>query len=342
MAKWSRTKHYISTHFAKSFLTIFLPFFFIISLIYLVKISALTAQISISFQELLLLFSYSVPDIVFYTLPLSFISALAGMLIRLSSENELIALYSLGFDASRIVRNLFLISLLFSALLLVLSFLAMPTSKQLYKSFKEEKKANAQLNLVPGKLGQKFGNYYIYVKAMEEGIYKDLVIYNRSDLNNEQFFAAKHGQIRKNGNQGSLFLQDGYGYTYTKNSLRQARYGSLEVFDTSRSKPFHFQDILAYWRQAAHDKKIEHRLLFFLFISLIPLMSVHLVAAFSMINPRYQSGHLFFTVFATTLFLYIVGSSLEKWGNIYLLILAVIVTLLLGMYLFHIRVKRYF
>jgi lipopolysaccharide export system permease protein len=342
MAKWIKTKSYITTHFTKSFLTVFLPFFLIISLIYLVKISALTAQIQISFQELLLLFSYSVPDIIYYTLPLSFIVALSSVLIRLSSENELIALYALGFDAGKIVRSLFWISLLFSLFLLVVSLIAMPTSKQLYKSFKEEKKADAQLNIVPGKLGQKFGNYYIYVKSNDNGIYKNLVIYNRSDLENEQFFASRYGQMRKHGRKGALFLIDGYGYTYGKNSLQQAKYTTLEVFDRVKNKPFHFQDIVAYWGQAPHNKKIEHRLLFFLFISLIPLLSVYLIAAYSMINPRYQSGHMFAVAFFTALLLYLIGSSLEKWGNFYLLAGAVILVFSTGYYLFKKRVARYF
>lgn len=157
-------KRYISSNFTKSFLTIFLPFFLIISLVYLVKISALTAKIQISFAELLTLYSYSIPDIIFYTVPLSFIAALANVLVKLSQDNELIALYSLGLKAKNILHSLLFLGILFSLLLLTISFLAMPLSKQFYKSFKEEKKSEAKLNIMPGKLGQKFGNYYIYVK----------------------------------------------------------------------------------------------------------------------------------------------------------------------------------
>ena len=187
-------KGYISSNFTKSFLTIFLPFFMIISLVYLVKISALTAQIQITFGELLLLYSYSIPDIIFYTLPLSFITALANVLTRLSQDNELIALYALGLQAKKVLRHLLLLlGLLFSLLLLSISFLAMPLSKQLYKSFKEEKKAEAKLNIVAGKLGQKFGNYYIYVKEKNEDVLNDIVIYNRTDKSNEQFFSSQTG-----------------------------------------------------------------------------------------------------------------------------------------------------
>ena len=90
---------YISSNFTKSFLTIFLPFFIIISLVFLVRISALTSKIQINIEELFFLYSYSIPAIIFYTLPLSFVAALANVLINLSQGNELIALYALGLNS---------------------------------------------------------------------------------------------------------------------------------------------------------------------------------------------------------------------------------------------------
>jgi lipopolysaccharide export system permease protein len=336
-------KGYITSNFTKSFLTLFLPFFLIISLVYLVKISALTAQIKLTFIELLTLFSYSVPDIVFYTLPLSFIAAVANVLVKLSTDNELIALYALGLNANRILRSLFLLSLLFSLLLMSISFLAMPMSKQLYKSFKEEKKTEAKLNIVPGKLGQKFGKYYVYVKEKnDDDTFKDLVIYNRTDIHNEQFFAAKHGQLNKKHGQTSLLLKEGYGYTYSKESLQQAQYKTLEAFDTAKPQHFRFEDIFRYWQKASEDSRIMHRLLFFFFVSLIPLLSVYLVASFTMINPRYQKNHSFIVIFTTTLLLYLIASSLEKWGNLPLLATAVLLTFGTGVLLFKKRVARYF
>ncbi len=334
---------YISTNFSKSFLTIFVPFFLIISLVYLVKIAALTAQIQLTFTELLRLYSYSVPDIVFYTLPLSFIAALANVLVKLSTDNELIILYALGLNANRILKGLLVIAALFSILLLVISFLAMPMSKQLYKSFKEEKKAEAKLNIIPGKLGQKFGDYYIYVKEKQkDGSFKNLVIYNRTDITNEQFFAAQKGRMNKYNDQTSLLLVNGYGYTYSKGSLQQAKYETLEAFDTKQKKQYHFEDTIAYWSKAPNDSRIRHRLYFFLFVSLIPLLSVYLVAAFSMINPRYQSNHSFSVIFLTTLALYLAASSLEKWGTVPMLIATITGTFALGYYIFVKRVARYF
>lgn len=335
-------KGYISLNFTKAFLTIFLPFFLIISLIYFVRIAAFTAKIQISFGELLLLYSYSIPDIIFYTLPLSFITASANVLIKLSQDNELIALYALGLKAKMVLRSLILLGLLFSILLMTISLLAMPLTKQLYKSFKNEKRAEAKLNIIPGKLGQKFGDFYVYVEEKQGEIFQNIVIYNRTDKTNEQFFAAQTGQLNNRYNAVSLLLNEGYGYTYSEKKLQQAEYKSLEVFDRVYRLDFKFETIINYWSNAASDIKLMQKLLFSIFVSLIPLLSIYIVASFTMINPRYQPNRSFIVIFVTTLFLYVIASSLDKWGNAFSLILSIMLVSILGQWLFNKRVSKYF
>jgi len=335
-------KGYISSNFTKAFLTIFLPFFLIISLVYLVKISLLTAQIQITFIELLTLYSYNVPSIIFYTLPLSFVAALANVLMKLSQENELIVLYALGLPAKKILRSLLLLGILFSLLLLSISFLAMPLSKQYYSAFKNTKKSEAKLNITAGELGQKFGNYYIYVKEKNDNIFHDMVIYNRTDKNNEQFFSSKNGELKHNKNVTSLLLNDGYGYTYSEHKLQQAQYKTLEVFDKVQKRAYNFESITKYWALAKHYKKRMHKALFYIFISFIPLLSIYIVASFTMINPRYHANHSFFVIFSTIFFLYIIASSMQKWGSYLSLTMTIILVAFLGQWLFKHRVSKYF
>ena len=335
-------KGYISLNFTKSFLTIFLPFFLIISLIFLVRISALTATIQISFSELLLLYSYSIPEIIFYTLPLSFITALANLLVKLSQDNELIALYSLGLQSKKLLRSLVLLGLLFSLLLGTISFLAMPLSKQLYKSFKQDKTADTKLNIIAGKLGQKFGDYYIYVEEKKEEVFHNIIIYNRTDKTNEQFFSSQTGQLNHKNNTVSLLLNEGYGYTYSKTKLEQVEYKTLEVYDSLRRERFKFENIIAYWSKATSDINLMKKMLFFAFVSLIPLLSVYLVASFTMINPRYQPNRSFLVIFTTTLLLYVIASLLQRWGNPLTLALSILFIGILGEWLFSKRVSKYF
>ncbi len=333
---------YISSNFTKAFLTIFLPFFLIISLVFLVKISSLTEKIQISFGELVTLYAYSIPEIIFYTLPLSFVAALANVLMKLSQDNELIALYALGLKANKVLRSLLLLGVLFSFLLVSISFLAMPLSKQFYKSFKESKRSDAKLNIVAGKLGQKFGNYYIYVKEKKNDIFHDIVIYNRTKKDEEQFFSSQKGKLNKKESTTSLLLNDGYGYTYTEAKLQQVKYKTLEVYDTGKKKGFHFEAIATYWSKAKDNVKLMRKGLFYIFVSLIPLLSVYLVASFTMINPRYQANRSFVVIFTTTLLFYMLASTLQKWGNYAILFLLIIAVFLLGKWLFRQRVARYF
>ena len=335
-------KGYISSNFSKSFFTIFLPFFMIISLVYLVKISSLTSQIQISFGELLQLYSYSIPQIFFYTLPLSFVAALANVLVKLSQDNELIALYALGFKSKKMLRSLLLLGLLFTLLLASISLLAMPLSKQFYNAFKEEKKNDAKLNIIEGKLGQKFGNYYIYVKEKKEDTFHDIVIYNHTDNASEQFFSSQTGQLRQDHDITSLLLNDGYGYTYSEVKLQQAQYKTMEIFDRAQKRGFKFENLAVYWSHLKNDIEFIKKTLFYIFVSFIPLLSVYLVAAFTMINPRYQKNHSFMVIFVTTLSLYFIASSLEKWGTPVILVITIISIAALGQWLFAKRVSRYF
>ncbi len=333
---------YISSNFTKAFLTIFLPFFLIISLVYLVKISSLTSQIQITFGELITLYAYSIPNIIFYTLPLSFIAALANVLMKLSQDNELIALYSLGLKANKVLKSLLLLGILFSLLLASISFLAIPFSKQFYTSFKESKKSEAKLNIVAGKLGQKFGNYYIYVKEKKDDIFHNIVIYNRTQNNEEQFFSSQKGKLNKKESTTSLLLNDGYGYTYSENKLQQIKYKTLEAYDTTKKEGFHFETIIAYWSKIKESSRLMRKSLFYLFASLIPLLSVYIVASFTMINPRYQTNHSFIVIFATSFLLYMLASILQKWGNYILLFVVAIIVFLFGRWLFMKQVERYF
>jgi lipopolysaccharide export system permease protein len=262
--------------------------------------------------------------------------------MKLSIDNELIALYALGLKAKKVLRSLLLLGFLFSLLLLVISLFGMPLSKQFYRSFKESKKSEAKLNIVPGKLGQKFGNYYIYIKEKHNGNFHDMVIYNTSNKNEEQFFSAEKGNLNKKNNITSLVLRDGYGYTYTKDKLQEAQYKTLEVYDKNKQNNYNFKGVSEFWERAKTSEGTLHRLLFYIFVSLIPLISVYMIAAYTMINPRYQANHSYIVTFSVTLFFYMIASSLQKWGNLYLLAAAIIVTSVLGIWMFNKRVTRFF
>jgi lipopolysaccharide export system permease protein len=124
--------------------------------------------------------------------------------------------------------------------------------------------------------------------------------------------------------------------------LQQAKYKTLEVYDRSKSRNYYFKGVFEFWEKARTNKRTLHRLLFYIFVSLIPFISVYLIAAFTMINPRYQTNHSYIVIFSVTLFFYTIASSLQKWGTFPLLAISIIFTSILGVWLFNKRVSRFF
>ena len=83
-----KLKQYLHSQLAITFFPIFLGLFFITSVVFLVKIASLTSIITLDFFELFILFSYVIPQILFYTMPISFFLSLVITLAKLASESN--------------------------------------------------------------------------------------------------------------------------------------------------------------------------------------------------------------------------------------------------------------
>ena len=333
---------YLSKNFTKSFFTIFLPLFFIGSLVFIIKISALTASIQISFIEMMQLFGYNLPSILFYTLPVSFLIAVVMTLLRLSNENELMALFALGTKARSIMYRLFFISVLFSIILLILSLALMPQTKQQFKAFKHEKATQAQANINPSKLGQKFGNLFVYVQSKNDTTMNNIVIYNKDKEHTDQLFMAQSASVKNVNSVVTLTLNNGSGYTFTQDSLREINYKKMQIFQNLDAEAFTYNNILQYWVKLSLKSSQKRKILFFIYLSLIPMMALYIVASFSIINPRYQKNHAYIVLGITTIALYVVATLLDKQGTIPLLIAAIVLTFATGVTLFRRTVLRFF
>ncbi len=148
-----KTRAYLISNFTKTYLLVFIPFMMIVSLVFIIQISVLSSKIELKASELIEFFIYMLPNIFFYTIPFSLMASLATTFTKLSEENELIALFSLGHTPSKILLYMLPIVTLFSILLLVLSIMLFPQMKQKINNFKREKITQAtlislQINLV--------------------------------------------------------------------------------------------------------------------------------------------------------------------------------------------------
>ena len=189
-----RLNNYLHSQFAVTFFPIFLGLFFITSMVFLVKIASLTSIITMNFFELFKLFSYSIPQIIFFTLPITFFISLAITLSKLSSEYELTVITSFGLNPEKILKIFFPITAILTLLLLVVSVGLIPKAKYLSKQFIEIKKKEANFNIKESEFGQKFGDWLIYIDGKENNIFKDLKLL-QSDKDRDQFVISKEAVL---------------------------------------------------------------------------------------------------------------------------------------------------
>ena len=336
----AKTRGYILQTFGKSFLLVFLPFLLIVSLVFLIQLSILSSKIHLNMQELVHLFGLFLPEILFYTLPFSLIAALANTFGRLSEENELIALFALGHRPSRILAYLLPTLLLFCALLLVLSLMLYPQMKQKINAFKEYKITEATLNISPNKLSQSFGDYHVFVAAKEKGEYKDVVLFDNHDPKREQIFLAKRADASNTRGRIRLTLYDGSAETSDAKTIQTLHYKSLSIYRYPQASSRRVQSDREYWAQASTDKHRRGKMLYFIFVSLSPVLTFPLIALLSIFNPRYQKNRSAVVIFIAAMSIYLPAALVQKSGSLALFFLFLFLIAVLGAWLMKIRLMR--
>ena len=342
MAKHTSISNYLSKNFQSSFFTIFLPLFFIGSLVFIIKISSLTASIQISFIEMMQLFGYNLPSILFYTLPISFLVAISMTLLRLSNDNELMALFALGSNAKIILYRFYFIGSLFTVILLILSLGLMPQTKQQFTAFKHKKASQAQININPSRLGQKFGDLFVYVKSKETNEMHNIVIYKKDLQHSDKLFIAKKANFENKNSTIVLTLKEGSGYTFSSDGLKKINYEVMKIYKNLDLPAFTYTNIIKHWQELSENPKKKSRIFFFIFASLIPILALSIIASFAIINPRYQKNYAYAILALSTLGLYVIATLLEKQGTIFITSAISVIILIFGYYLYKKFVLRFF
>jgi lipopolysaccharide export system permease protein len=184
-----KLKQYLYSQLAITFFPIFLGLFFITAVIFLVKIASLTSIITINFSELFQLFSYVVPQILFFTMPISFFLSLVITLAKLSGEYELTVITSFGLNPIKILKIFLPITLVVSSLLLIVSVGLIPKTKYLSKQFLEKKKKEANFNIKASEFGQKFGDWLIFINGKDEKVYDEIKLF-KTEKKQDQFIGC--------------------------------------------------------------------------------------------------------------------------------------------------------
>jgi len=335
-------KKYLLLNYTQTFFPIFLTLYTITSIIFLVKIASLTSIIQINFLELVELYSYSVPTILFYTLPICVFISLVLTLSKLSSEYELIVITSFGLNPIKILKLIFPTILLSSVLLLLLSLALIPKADYMKKTFLQNKKTEAQFNIKASEYGQAFGKWLIYVEEEKKGKYKDIVLFQQAE-NKDTFIIAKHATMNNNGSSLSLNLETGKAVSITE-KIDQIDFNKMIINNDIKSSINinTLDDLLLYWKDITHSKSKAADFSFAILSSIFPLLSILFIIYIGYYNPRYEKNHSTLLAIATTT-LFLIGShKISKDFGLIALVYIPSIWIVIGGFIYHFRIRPHY
>jgi lipopolysaccharide export system permease protein len=307
-----KLQKYIINNLSVLFLSIFLPLFAIASVVFLIKLATYTAVIQLSVAEMSKLYVFILPEILFYTLPITFFIAAVLTLFRLSTDNEIVVLFALGIHPKFIIKTLFRPALLLTSLLIFDFFILFPHATVLSSNFVSYKKSEAKFNLSASEFGHSFGSWLLYVgKNNPDGTYGDVFLFNK-DEKEELLIGAKKAQIINDGGILHLRLSEGEGYSYSKEKFSQIDFEVMNINDTMTTDLTEYKTPLQYWKSEHRRESKTHMFITDILLSIFPLISLFLVASIGIIHARHQKGQVYLFLFLGVLLYYGATLGLQK------------------------------
>lgn len=329
-----RLRKYIINNLYLIFLSIFMPLFAIASVIFMIKLATYTAIIQLSLWDMTKLYIFVLPEILFYTLPITFFIAAVLSLFKLSTDNEMVVLFALGIHPKFIIKTLLKPALLLT-LLLSFNFLVLfPHSTTLSSNFVSYKKSEAKFNLSASEFGHSFGNWLLYIgKDNENETYSDVILFNKNKKE-EIIISAKRAEIINDGGILRLKLIDGEGYGYSKEEFSQIDFETMFINDTMKTDLATYRSPLEYWLSDDRKESKTHMMITDTLLSLFPLISIFLVATIGVVHVRHQKGRIYLYLFLAVLLYYSATLGLQK-VLIYYTIPVVAITWLIVTYIMY-------
>jgi lipopolysaccharide export system permease protein len=285
-----KLNHYIYTQLSVTFFPIFFGLFFITSIIYLVRIAALTSVITMNVTELLTLYAYSIPNIIFYTLPISFFIGLVISLAKLSSEYELTVITSFGLNPLKILKIFLPFTFLLSLALLIVSLGLIPKASYLTNEMLSFKKKEANFNIKSSEYGQKFGDWMIYIDNKEGKTYDEVRLF-KTNGRSDQFIVSKTANLQNKEGELSFILNNGKLFYLKEKEVNQVDFEQMIISDTLASNELEdFTTAYNYWQSFIKTQRGAKVFSFNVLISIFPLICLFLVLSFGYFNPRYEKN----------------------------------------------------
>lgn len=285
--------------FLSTNLSLFGVLFLIVSMVFFIQLARMTASIEISLFDFFKLYSFMIPRILIFTLPLSFFIALTLTLYRLSRENESIVYFTLGFSPTQMGRFFLRIAGLLSAFCLLVSLVFIPIALVLQNNFIDYKKTQVKFNIKSGEFGQKFLDWLIFIEKENDGLYQNIIMYRPLKKLDEKelFIIAKEGILERNEQSLSFRLRQGSVYDFEQNQTWYAGHFDDIVINTLISDDIENRTLLEYYKGISTSPKRAQEFVIYTLIALFPLASTLFALSFGIVTYRYDKGLVYLSVF---------------------------------------------
>lgn len=300
-------KKYFLSAFAQFFFPLFIVLFFVSSVILLITIAGSSHVVKLYFTDLLLLFLYSLPNTIFFIIPVTFFASCVLSISRLSYDYEMLVFFSLGVKPLELVKTFFPLTLIVSLTSLVFSLGAVPIAKRAFDNFIEQKKVDVDINIRAGEFGQKIGDWLVYVESAKNRVYKNLVLFSTQGFGFENFISANEGKITNQQGVFTLALKNGESYMAQEGEFRKVMFEQMDIRTQVGEAPLSGYGLIEYWKNAFNgesDSKTK-RFVKAVLVSIFPLLSLFLIPLIGVSNPRYHKNFSAFFTLGSILLFYI-------------------------------------
>ncbi|MCR4941222.1 MAG: LptF/LptG family permease [Campylobacter sp.] len=297
----SRVNKYLFFNFLSTFASLFSTLFLIMSIVFFIQIARITSYVEINFSELIKLYSFTLPRILLFVVPIAYFVSLGLTLFRLSKENESIVIFTLGSSPNKMSGFFLKLSGILSAVLLFIAIVLIPTAAELNANFVDYKKTIAKLNLKGGQFGQKFSDWMVYIsgESMDENntIYENIVMYNPFNKEGRRLIIAKQARISNEKGVIQLSLNDGKSYEMRNDVYHVSLFESLKIRTQQNDKVKSVSTVLDYWGEAKKSEKRRKDLSTYILVALFPLASTLFAMSFGIVTYRYDKGIVYIGTF---------------------------------------------
>lgn len=308
-----KLRHYIFSHLNVLFFSIFIPLFTIASVIFMIKIATLTSIITLNISEMGKLYLFALPELLFYTLPIAFFVSAALTFFRLSNDNEMVVVFSMGISPGFLVRILALPAFTLSFLLLINFLIITPYINHINKSFSQAKKSEAKFNLTASEFGHHFGDWMLFINKSDNDSrkYGGVVLFNK-EKKEEILIVAHDAELLNNHGMLQLKLHNGEGYTYDDKTYKHMQFKILKINDTMEQNAHEYKGIIGYWANYKEENFKQKLLITNTLLSIFPLLSVFLIVALGVVHARHQKRWIYLWLFLSIVAFYASAILLQK------------------------------